>query len=105
MPLAIDLLVTAELIHTLGAEGAVEAMGIRDGQVVATGSRHDLTEIAGNNTRLLDLADAHVVPGFIETHMHPLSAGLATESVTVSTPPHRSIGDVLDAIRTPRQHC
>ena len=63
------------------------------------GHARDLTEMAGNNTRLLDLVDTHVVPGFIETHMHPMSAGLATESVTVSTPPHRSISDVLDAIR------
>ena len=96
---AIDQLVVADLIHTLGPEGAVEALAIRDGRVFAAGSREDLRSLAGPSTRTLDLTGTHVVPGFIETHMHPLYAGLGTESVVVSTPPHRTIDDVLDAIR------
>lgn len=96
---SIDLLVTAEMIHTLGATGAVEALAIRDGVVVATGSRADLDPLAGPNTRRVDLDGAHVVPGFIETHMHPLYAGIAAEEVDVTTPPHHTIESVIAAIR------
>ena len=95
---SIDLLVTADLIHTLGPEGAVEGIAIRDGRVVAAGSRSDLDTLAGANTRRLDLSGTHVVPGFIETHMHPLYAGIGVEGIQVSTPPHRSITSILAAI-------
>jgi len=51
----------------------VEAMVIRGGKVFATGTRDDMMKLAGPQTRIIDVKGKTVIPGIIETHVHPES--------------------------------
>ena len=48
-----------------------EAMAIRDGKILATGSSSDLRTLAGPETKVIDLRGRTVLPAFIATHEHP----------------------------------
>ncbi len=50
-----------------------EAMAIRDGMIFALGSNQEMLGLGGPKTRVMDVQGKTVVPGFIDTHVHPES--------------------------------
>jgi hypothetical protein len=66
-----DILVTGGTIITIDAEQSeAEAMVIRDGRIVAVGVRAEL-ESRHPNARVHDLAGRTVIPGVVDSHVHP----------------------------------
>jgi hypothetical protein len=58
-------------VLTLDAEGTqVEAIAVRNGRIVATGSTRKLRKLAGPQTEVLDLQGRTVLPGFVDGHAH-----------------------------------
>lgn len=55
----------------------VEALAIRGDRFTAVGSNADVLKTAGPATRKIDLAGKCVVPGIVETHVHPIGAALS----------------------------
>ena len=51
----------------------VQAMAVRDGKILSTGSNNDVRALAGPQTKILDLKGRTVLPGFTSTHEHPTS--------------------------------
>ena len=51
----------------------VEAMAIRGGKILALGTRQAMMRFAGPATRVIDVQGKTVIPGIIETHVHPES--------------------------------
>ncbi|MGY8813654.1 MAG: amidohydrolase family protein [Gammaproteobacteria bacterium] len=51
----------------------VQAMAIRDGKILDLGSNTYIRSLAGPNTRMMDVKGKTVIPGLIETHVHPES--------------------------------
>lgn len=49
-----------------------EAMAIRDGKVLSIGNRGDVMPFNGSDTEEIDLDGKTVLPGFVETHVHPI---------------------------------
>jgi predicted amidohydrolase YtcJ len=54
----------------------VEALAIRDGRLVFVGDEAGVDKFIGRATRVIDLAGRMVLPGFQDSHSHPLSGGL-----------------------------
>ena len=50
--------------------GTVEAVAVRGGQIVATGSESDLDGLKGSDTKVMDLGGRTLLPGFIDPHQH-----------------------------------
>ena len=48
----------------------VEAMAIRDGRIVATGTNAEIVRLAGTGTEQVDLGGKTVLPGLIDSHVH-----------------------------------
>jgi predicted amidohydrolase YtcJ len=48
----------------------VEAMAIRDGRILATGSDEQMLDYVGPSTEQTDLSGQTVIPGLIDNHMH-----------------------------------
>jgi predicted amidohydrolase YtcJ len=71
-----------------------EAVLVRGGRVLAVGSTRDLRERAGGAAREVDLGGATLLPGFIESHNHFLSAGLSFKDVNVRGDHCKSIADL-----------
>ncbi|MSO20448.1 MAG: hypothetical protein EXQ56_08285 [Acidobacteria bacterium] len=56
---------------TANVGSIVQAMAIRDGKILSTGTSADVRALAGPQTRQVDLKGRTVLPGFIMTHEHP----------------------------------
>ncbi|KAA3478379.1 Amidohydrolase family, ISF2 isoform 1 [Gossypium australe] len=57
------------------------SMAIRDGRILRIGNYSSLQDLSGYGTKELNLEGKVVVPGFIDSHVHLISAGLQMVSV------------------------
>lgn len=76
MTAAADVILTNADIHTLGPDDTVvEAIAMRDGQVVKLGEAGSVELLAGVETDVIDCGGRTVLPGFIDAHTHLKSTG------------------------------
>lgn len=72
-----DLVVLGAKVYTVDDKRPrAEAFAVKDGRFVAVGSTADVRRLAGPGTKTIDASGATVVPGFIDAHTHPASAGI-----------------------------
>ncbi len=74
-----DLVLTGGTIHTVAeAMPRATTVAIRDGEIVYVGDADGVERFVGPETETVDLGGRLVLPGFIDTHAHPVqAAGLA----------------------------
>ena len=71
-----DTIVYNGRITTLDERGStVEALAIRDGEIVATGGDDAVRDLAEGDTREIDLQGRRVVPGLIDGNLHGVRMG------------------------------
>jgi hypothetical protein len=78
---------------------------VADGRIFAIGTDEDIARLAAGSARKVDLAGKSVLPGFIDAHSHPASAGLShLRSVDAALPSIAAIQQALRerAARTPK---
>src|SRR4051794_6585634 len=75
----------------------VEAIAIRDGHVIATGTNTEIAQLAGSATEQVDLVGKTVLPGLIDSHVHAPAASMYEFEQPV--PDMESIDDVLAYFR------
>jgi len=75
-----------------------EAMAVEDGKVLRVGSSADVLLLRGPGTEVLDLGGKTLVPGLIDSHVHPAAACLTEFDHPI--PAMETIGDVLAYVRT-----
>jgi predicted amidohydrolase YtcJ len=93
-----DRLVLNGRILTIDAAfRVVEALAIRDGRILATGSNDEMRTLAGPGTIVDDLGGATVVPGLIDAHNHLLSTSQVLAQLQLYD--CRSIPEILDRLR------
>jgi predicted amidohydrolase YtcJ len=54
-----------------------EAVAVLDDRIEATGTNNKIRKYAGSDTRIIDLKGKTVIPGLIDSHLHPESASLS----------------------------
>lgn len=70
-PTTADVVISGGPVLTMDAEGSrAEAVGIRDGRIVAVGSALELDALIGSGTEVVDLQGRALLPGLIDAHMH-----------------------------------
>ena len=72
---------------------AVEAVAVRGETITAAGALDDVMALRGGSTRVVDLGDRALLPGFIDAHGHFLGAGAALDALSLHSPP---VGDVTN---------
>ncbi len=77
----------------------VEALAVSGGTVLAAGSRAEVEAAAGPGAQLHDLDGATVIPGLVESHVHPMFFGLTRNWADCRSPLNRNIADVQQALR------
>ena len=53
-----------------------EAVAIRDNKFLAVGTSDRIRQMAGPNTRRIDLKGKTVIPGIVDLHQHPFTEGM-----------------------------
>lgn len=67
----------ARRFHTLNSrQPTATALAVKGGRIVAVGKREDILGSKRPGTRIIDFADATVLPGFVDPHMHSNFCGL-----------------------------
>jgi predicted amidohydrolase YtcJ len=72
-----DLILTNGKIATMTKEGEfVQAMAVKDGKVLATGSNARILKLKQDNTQVIDAGGRTVIPGLNDSHLHVIREGL-----------------------------
>lgn len=74
-----------------------EGVAIRDGKIVYVGEAHEARRRGGPRAEILDLGDRVALPGFVESHSHPILLGRYLEEVDCRY--CSSIGEIVKALR------
>jgi predicted amidohydrolase YtcJ len=83
-----DTIFQGGTILTLAKEGdSVEALAVRDGQIVATGTLGSMKALRGPETESVDLGGRTLMPGFVDGHSHFTAYVAMVDVVNVSSPP------------------
>ncbi|HEY3685547.1 MAG TPA: amidohydrolase [Streptosporangiaceae bacterium] len=98
---AADLVLYGGTVRTLGgARTRATALAARGGRIVEVGDDRAALALAGPRTDVRDLRGGVAVPGFIETHNHPIMFGMTLNAqVDAGTPPNDAIGDIVERVR------
>ena len=80
----------------------VEAVAVRGETFVAAGSMDEVMAMEGPSTRVVDLGDNALLPGFIDSHGHFLGAGRDEESLGLHPPPVGDVNNIDDVVRKVR---
>jgi predicted amidohydrolase YtcJ len=93
------VLINGKIITVDRTDSIVEAVAVKDGKFLATGSTPEIMKLAGDKTEVIDLEQKTVLPGIIDSHTHPsLAASLVTE-INCRQPAVQSIRDILRMVR------
>jgi predicted amidohydrolase YtcJ len=74
-----------------------QALAIRMGRILRVGSNEEILQTKGQQTKLVDLKGKTLLPGLIDSHVHPTGACLTEYDHAV--PEMESIQDVLDYVK------
>jgi predicted amidohydrolase YtcJ len=92
-----DLILHHGKIVTVDREFTIrQALAVRGDRLIQVGSNEDVLKARGPNTALIDLAGKMVIPGLIDSHVHPTDASMIEFHHPV--PEMETIGDVLEYI-------
>lgn len=72
MPGGGELYCGGEIYTVDDARPTAAALAVRDGRIAAVGSRADCRAALGGDCTEIDLAGRALLPGFIDTHLHPV---------------------------------
>ena len=78
---------------------AVEAVAVRGETITAAGELDQVMALRGDSTRVVDLGDSALLPGFIDAHGHFLGAGRALETLSLHSPPVGDVNNIDDIVR------
>ncbi len=94
-----DVIFVGGAIVTMDPAGPrVEAVAVRGETIVAAGTRAEATALRGEATRVVDLGDGALLPGFIDAHGHFLSVGRGLDALSLHPPPVGDVNDIEDIV-------
>lgn len=80
-----DLIIENARIVTMNpAQPFAEAIALKDGVILAVGSRADIAAAAPTARRRIDAGGASVLPGFIDSHIHLFTGGAQLNSLSLA---------------------
>lgn len=102
---------SADQIYTNGdiitvAEGQpeAEALAVKDGKILAVGSRQDVLKHQGPQTAMVDLQGRTLVPGFVDGHSHFMNALQIVTWSNYSAPPVGPVKSIPDILAVLEDH-
>ena len=92
-----------DILTMAGAEPAyADALAVRDGKILAIGTRAEVAKAAGAGAAQVDLAGRTLLPGFIDGHSHLLNYADSLVQANLNPPPIggvTKIADIIEAVR------
>lgn len=99
-----DTLYVGENILTMNDDQPrVSALAVRDGKIIGAGTREALAVHKGSRTRVVELGDKALLPGFIDAHGHLAVQAFYIRNINVAPPPVgpvETFTDIQEIIKT-----
>ncbi|MFO1021539.1 MAG: amidohydrolase [Planctomycetales bacterium] len=76
-----------------------EALAVRDGTIIALGSKEEVLKLSGPTTKLVDLRGKTLLPAFIDAHSHYINSLLVANQCKLYAPPAGPGKDVESILR------
>ncbi|HVR28342.1 MAG TPA: amidohydrolase [Thermoanaerobaculia bacterium] len=93
-----DLVLRGGVVYTLDASRSrAEALAVDGGRIVAVGTRDDVQPFLGVGTEVVDLDGRMVLPGFHDSHAHPIAGGM--DALACSLVEARTVEAILAKVR------
>lgn len=93
---------TANVIYTGGdiitindSQPTAEALAVKDGKIIAVGSKADVLKHKASATKMVDLRGKTLLPGFIDAHGHVFNAGLQALAANLLARPDGKVNDIV----------
>lgn len=94
-----DLIVHHGKVVTVDPQFRIaQAFAVRAGRITAVGSNAEMLQLAGPETKSIDAGGKTVIPGLIDSHVHP--TGAAMYEFDHPIPTMETVGDVLQYVRS-----
>jgi predicted amidohydrolase YtcJ len=88
-----------DILTMAGAAPAyAEALAVRDGKILAVGTRDDVAKAAGAGAAEVDLAGKTLLPGFIDGHSHLLNYADSLVQANLNPPPIGGVTQIADIV-------
>ena len=91
--------VNGRVITVNQGDEVAEAVAVAGNRIVRVGSNESIKALAGNGTRVVDLAGRALTPGFVENHMHIINAVEDRKWINVTPEVASSIDDIAAAVK------
>ena len=88
-----DHIITAD-----SASAKVSAVAVAGQDIIATGSAEEILKLKKNSTRVIELGDNALVPGFIDAHGHMTIVAKLTEVIDLASPPVGLVENIDDIV-------
>ncbi len=93
-----DVVYRNGFIYTVdGVRSRAQAFAVRDGKFIAVGSNDDMKAVTGPNTKVVNLRGKMVMPGLVDTHIHPVRGALT--ALGLAFPVTSSVDEIKAAIK------
>ena len=81
-----DVVFTNAKVYTVNeARPWAEAVAVKGNEIVYVGDTVGAESLAGSNTTLHDVGGRLLLPGFIDSHMHPITGGAYAKALSLNT--------------------
>jgi predicted amidohydrolase YtcJ len=97
IPSADMILINGKIVTVDKKFSIAEAVAISQDKIIAVGTNQQIKKYSGANTRIIDLKGRTVIPGLIDSHLHPESASLS--ELTEEIPNAQTITQLLAWIK------
>ncbi|MEM9018673.1 MAG: amidohydrolase, partial [Verrucomicrobiota bacterium] len=71
-----------------------EAIAIKDGRILAVGTKEEVLQAKGDDTELIDLQGKTMLPGFVDSHGHAFMVGIQATTANMLPPPDGEGADI-----------
>ncbi len=97
-----DIIFIGDHITTMD-ESQITAVAVIGDRIAATGNQQEILKFTGEKTRLVELGDRALLPGFIDAHGHFSSVARYLDLLDLSSPPIGSVQTVDDIVQLLRR--
>ncbi|EEI93008.1 hypothetical protein HMPREF0765_1306 [Sphingobacterium spiritivorum ATCC 33300] len=82
----------------------VEAIAVKDGKILFSGTKAAADQYTGENTTLHDLNGKTLLPGFIDAHGHLASRAGMMQAIDLSPTPYGTVNSIPDLQKTLKEY-
>lgn len=96
-----DLIIASRRILTMqsGTSGEIEAVAIKGNRIMRLLRRSEMAEVTGPQTRVIDVGNRPVMPGFVDPHAHvEVACRSSYGTVDCRAPECSSVDDIIDRL-------